>query len=157
MNISERYAEQFRSLYESFRTGCDSLEEMGLWDKESLGEMEVFYLNDLTAVILRLIASDGVVSRKEAEFVNLAFDLNYSVSELQAVYENCRDYIGASFEELFAGGVGMLKKINPRLAEAYRRLLSLVCAAVAESDGVVSPQEAAEAAKWQARFDKEEI
>ena len=157
MNISEKYAEQFRTLYESFRTGCDSLEEMGLWDKDSLGEMEVFYLNDLTAVILRLIASDGVVSRKEAEFVNLAFDLNYTVSELQAVYENCRDYIGASFEDLFAGGVGVLKEKNLRLADAYRRLLAIVCAAVAESDGIVSPEEAAEAAKWQTRFDGEEL
>jgi len=153
MTVSEKYAERFRIRYESFRTGCDSAEEMGLWDKENLGEMEVFYLNDITAVILRLIASDGIISGKEVDFVNRAFEFDYTLEELSGIYENCREQIGDSFEGLFEAGIRELNRINPRLVKAYRDLLAIVCAAVAESDGVVSAEEAQEAQRWKRYFE----
>ena len=42
MKNVEMYIDSFKMKHESFLIGCDSIEEMGLWDKEALGEMDVF-------------------------------------------------------------------------------------------------------------------
>ena len=52
MKNVEMYIDSFKMKYELFLIGCDSIEEMGLWDKKALGEMDVFYSNDLTSVII---------------------------------------------------------------------------------------------------------
>lgn len=43
MNELQKKVDFFKMKYESFLIGCDSIEEMELWDKNSLGEMEAFY------------------------------------------------------------------------------------------------------------------
>ena len=63
---------------------------MGLWDKEALGEMDVFYSNDLTSVIIRLIATDGKITQKEVDFLNETFDFEYTLDELIDVYKQGR-------------------------------------------------------------------
>ena len=65
MSNLENYTQSFRMKYESFLTGCDAMEELGLWDKENLGEMEGYYVNDMVSVIIRLIATDGRITEKE--------------------------------------------------------------------------------------------
>ena len=138
------YIDSFKMKHESFLIGCDSIEEMGLWDKEALGEMDVFYSNDLTSVIIRLIATDGKITQKEVDFLNETFDFEYTLDELIDVYNSCKDDIGHAFDENFENGITYMRKINAKLADAYKELLSLICEIIIESDGVIAESEIAE-------------
>lgn len=140
----------FKSQYERFLIGCDAIEETGAWDKENLGEMDVFYENDLVGLLLRLIAADGRISEKEAEYVNKNFGFDYSAGQLADIYENCREAIGAPFDEKFKDGVRQMKAINGKLADAYAELLGLACDIVAASDGEIAPEEIEEAKRIKA-------
>lgn len=142
--------DSFKMKYESFLIGCDSIEEMGLWDKEAHGEMDVFYSNDLTSVIIRLIAADGKITQKEVDYLNETFDFEYSLEELIDVYNACRDDIGQAFDENFENGITYMRKINAKLADAYKELLSLICEIIIESDGVIAESEVSEVKRLKA-------
>ena len=144
MKNVEMYIDSFKMKHESFLIGCDSIEEMGLWDKDTLGEMDVFYTNDLTSVIIRLIATDGKITQKEVDFLNETFDFEYTLDELIDVYNSCKDDIGHAFDENFENGITYMRKINAKLADAYKELLSLICEIIIESDGVIAESEIAE-------------
>jgi hypothetical protein len=133
--------ESFKVKYEEFITGCDSIEEMGLWDKEALGEMDAFYANDLTSIIIRLIASDGKITQKEVDYFNDSFGFEYTLGELKDVYDSCKDDIGRSFDENFENGISYMRRVNSKLADAYKELLSLICDIIIESDGMISEAE----------------
>lgn len=150
MKNVEMYIDSFKMKHESFLIGCDSIEEMGLWDKEALGEMDVFYSNDLTSVIIRLIATDGKITQKEVDFLNETFDFEYTLDELIDVYNSCKDDIGHAFDENFENGITYMRKINAKLADAYKELLSLICEIITESDGVIAESEVAEVKRLKA-------
>lgn len=150
MKNVEMYIDSFKMKHESFLFGCDSIEEMGLWDKEALGEMDVFYSNDLTSVIIRLIATDGKITQKEVDFLNETFDFEYTLDELVDVYNSCKDDIGHAFDENFENGITYMRKINAKLADAYKELLSLICEIIIESDGVIAESEIAEVQRLKA-------
>ncbi len=141
MNRIEVLSEGFKLKYEKFLVGCDSLEETNRWDKESFGEMEVYYVSDLTGAIIRLIAADGNFSQTEADFINDVFGFNYSVSELKEIYEDFGEDVESAFVEEIENGISMMKSINEELAEAYKDLLHTVCDIVIASDGMVSSPE----------------
>lgn len=145
MENIDRLTQAFKNQYERFQIGCDAIEETGVWDKEAFGEMDVFYENDLVALILRLIAADGKIAAKEAEYLNKNFGFDYTPEKLAEVYENCRGAIGAEFDGKFKDGVARMKTINGKLAAAYEELLGTVCDIVIASDGEISPAEIQEA------------
>lgn len=136
--------ESFKMKYEAFLVGCDAIEEQGLWNKATLGEMEAFYANDLTSVIVRLIVADGKVTQREVEYLNDAFGFDYSVEELAELYDTCKEDIDRSFDENFENGISYMRKINTKLADAYKELLLLVCEIIIESDGVIAVPEISE-------------
>jgi uncharacterized tellurite resistance protein B-like protein len=142
--------EEFKVKYEKFLIGCDAVEEADVWNKQVLGEMDVFYENDLISIIIRLIVADGEISEKEAEYINRNFGFDYTVDFLKEVYENCREEIGDSFDEKFKSGVFYMKKVNEKLAAAYEELLGIVCDIVIESDGEISQAEIEEAKRIKA-------
>lgn len=150
MKSVEMYIDSFKMKHESFLIGCDSIEEMGLWDKEALGEMDVFYSNDLTSVIIRLIATDGKITQKEVDFLNETFDFEYTLDELIDVYNSCKNDIGHAFDENFENGITYMRKINAKLADTYKELLSLICEIIIESDGVIAESEIAEVKRLKA-------
>ncbi|MBE6917738.1 MAG: hypothetical protein E7470_07575 [Ruminococcaceae bacterium] len=150
MNNVSQYTQSFRMKYESFRTGCDSLEELGLWDKDVHGEMDVFYANDLVSVIIRLIAVDGKITQKEVDYLNKTFDFDYTREELCEVYSNCREEIGHAFDETFENGITYMRRINAKLADAYKELLALICEIVIKSDGVIAAVELEEVKRLKA-------
>lgn len=141
MKNIETYTDSFKMKYEAFINGCDSIEEIEQWDKEALGEMDVFYTNDLTSVIIRLIAVDGNISQKEVDYLNKAFGFEYTLDELVEVYENCIDNIDEAFDENFENGITYMRKINGKLADAYKELLYMICDIIINSDEVVSSAE----------------
>lgn len=141
MKKIDKYLESFKAMHEAFQIGCDSIEEQGLWDKEALGEMDVFYSNDLAGVIIRLIAADGKITFKEVDYLNRMFDFDYTLAELVKVYENCKDEIGHAFDENFENGISHMRKINAKLADTYKELLYLVCDIIIESDGMIADAE----------------
>ena len=141
MERIDELTNEFMTKLEQFMIGCDAVEDAEQWDKDENGEMELFFENDLVSVILRLIASDGEISEKEAEYLNKTFGFDYTGEELKEVYKNCSDEIGGSFDETFRDGVARLRAISEPLADAYNELLCLICDIIAESDGVVSPDE----------------
>ncbi len=147
------YIDSFKMKHESFIIGCDSIEELGLWDKETLGEMDVFYSNDLTSVIIRLIAVDGKITQKEVDYLNETFDFAYTLDELIDVYNCCKDDIGHAFDESFENGITYMRKINAKLADTYKELLSLICEIIIESDGVIAGSEVAEVKRLRALCD----
>ena len=136
--------EEFKSKYEKFLIGCDAIEELNQWNQEKYGEMDAFYQNDLVSVIIRLIAADGIISKKEVEYLNYNFGFAYTVDELADVYASCKEQIGHSFDESFANGITSMRAINSKLAEAYKELLVLICDIIMESDGVISKSESEE-------------
>ena len=143
-------SEEFRVKYDKFLLGCDAVENADVWNKKALGEMDVFYENDLITLILRLIVADGEISEKEAEYINRNFGFDYTVEYLREVYDNCREEIGESFDEKFKYGVGYMRKVNEKLAEAYEEILGIVCDIVIESDDEISPEEIEEAKRIKA-------
>ncbi len=144
MKNIQNHIESFKIKHELFINGCDSVEEMGLWDKSELGEMDAFYSNELSSIIIRLIASDGNISEKEVAYLNGTFGFNYTVDELREVYDNSRDDIGTAFDGSFENGISHMRKINPKLADAYKELLALICTIIIESDGITAKEELAE-------------
>ena len=153
MKNVDTYIESFNLKYEMFLNGCDSIEEMQLWDKDLLGEMDAFYSNDISSVIIRLIASDGNITSKEVDYFNETFGFEYTIDELVEIYDSCKDDIGHSFDENFENGITYMRKINPKLADAYKELLALICAIIIESDGIVADEEIAEVKRLQAMCD----
>ena len=133
--------ESFKTKYESFITGCDSIELDEVWDKTEYGEMDVFYENELLSVILSLIIADGKISDEEVKYLNDNFGFFYTVGELKNVYLNCGEEIENYFESNFQAGYEKIKTINGKLAAAYKELFELICQIISESDGVVSEEE----------------
>lgn len=136
--------ESFKLKHERFIIGCDAVEEMGLWDKEAHGEMDVFYANDLVSVILRIIAADGTITDREVTYLNETFGFAYTTEELTEVYDNCAEDVGCAFDETFENGITLMRAINAKLADAYKELLGLVCEIIIYSDGVLTPSEVEE-------------
>lgn len=133
--------ESFKTKYESFITGCDSIELDEVWDKTEYGEMDVFYENELLSVILSLIIADGKISDEEVKYLNDNFGFSYTVDELKNAYLNCGEEIENYFESNFQAGYEKIKTINGKLAAAYKELFELICQIISESDGVVSEEE----------------
>lgn len=133
--------ESFKTKYESFITGCDSIELDEVWDKTEYGEMDVFYENELLSVILSLIIADGKISDEEVKYLNDNFGFSYTVDELKNAYLNCGEEIENYFESNFQAGYEKIKTINGKLAAAYKELFELICQIISESDGVVSEGE----------------
>lgn len=134
-------SESFKMKYEKFLIGCDSIEEIDLWDKEAYGEMDGFYSNDIVSVIIRLIAADGSFTEKETAYLNDLFGFDYTAEELKGIYDDCGDSIENLFEKDLGEGIANLKKINDKLADIYKDLLLTVCDIVIESDGVIDRAE----------------
>lgn len=144
MKNIEQSVENFKFKHELFINGCDSIEEAHQWDVERLGDMDAFYTNDLASIIIRLVAVDGSISQKEVDYTNETFGFSYTLEELTEVYNSCIDDIDQSFDENFHNGISYMRKINSKLADAYKELLCLICDIIIESDGVVTPEEADE-------------
>ena len=136
------YMDSFKWKYESFSNGCDAIEEAGLWDMETYGEMDAFYANDMVSVILRLIGIDGKITQREVDYLNETFDFHYSLEELALLYKTCREDVGRAFDESFDNGLSLMRKINEKLADAYKELLFLILNIVAESDGMATSERA---------------
>ena len=147
MKRIDMLTEEFKTKYERFLIGCDALEDLHLWDKEEHGEMDVFYQNDLVSVILRLIAVDGEISEKEAEYLNKNFGFAYTAATLEDIYKSCAEEVSHSFDEQFENGVTYMRSINEKLAEAYKELLGLICDIIIESDDVIAAEEIEETKK----------
>lgn len=148
MKNLEMNTESFKTKYEAFINGCDSIEDMGLWDKESFGEMEAFYSNDLISIIIRIIATDKSIEQKEVDYLNKTFGFDYTKEQLVEVYNSCyENIVSESFDENFENGITYMRKINSKLADAYKELLYLVCKIIIESDGVVAETEVVEVEK----------
>lgn len=141
MNRLEALSEGFKLKYEKFLAGCDSIEELGEWDKENLGEMDVYYVSDLTGVIIKLIAADGKFTQAETDYINDIFGFNYTIKELEDIYGEFGDDIDAVFSEEMENGISKMKHINKKLAAAYKDLLQTVCDIIIASDGVISSPE----------------
>lgn len=150
MNELQHYVDSFQAQYDAFRTGCDALEEQGVWSTELRGEMDAFYTNELVSVIIRLIAADGTITCREVEYLNKTFGFDYSLEALIAVYENCKEEIDRAFDEQFENGITHMRTINQKLADTYKELLRLVCRILIASDGVVAASEVAEAERLMA-------
>lgn len=141
MKNLEMYIESFKMKHELFLIGCDSIEEMGLWNKEEYGEMDAFYSNDLLSVIIRLIATDGKITQREVDYLNKTFEFDYTLEELAEAYDLCKEDIGCSFDESFENGITYMRKINSKLADAYKELLCLICDIIIASDGIITDSE----------------
>lgn len=150
MKSIDALTEEFKAKYERFILGCDALEELDSWDRDALGEMDVYYENELLGMILRLIVADGEISAKECRSLNDCFGFEQTPETLSAVYENCREKYTRPIEEAFTESFRLMEGVNAKLADAYRELLSLICDILIGSDGVIQPSEIKEAERIRA-------
>ena len=144
MNHLDLLTEEFQNKLDRFLIGCDSIEELDGWDKEANGEMDLYYQNDLLSVILHLIAADGVVGKREVEYLNRNFGFCSTVDEVKAIYRDCCENLGDAFLQNFQSDIDLLRSINEKLFDAYRELLDVICRIISESDRGVSEEERAQ-------------
>lgn len=137
MKRIDELSEGFRLKYEKFVIACDAVEEEGKWDKEQYGEMEVFYESDILGAILEVIASDGVICEKEAEYINKNFSLDYTPEQLKEIYENYREARAEEFDVQLKEGIAKLRAISEELADSYRELFLIICDIIMESDDLI--------------------
>lgn len=141
MDKLKMYSESFKTKFENFIIGCDSVEDLGLWDKAKHGEMEAFYSADMVSIIIRLIAVDGKIVPQEVTYINDVFGFDYTIDELRAIYADCKEALDTLFTEGMENGYSYMKRINEKLAEAYKELVLLVCDIIIECDGVIAEAE----------------
>lgn len=144
MNRLNQLTDDFKFKLDKFLIGCDALEELNEWDKNTYGEMDAYYQNDMIGIILRLIAADGEIEDPEVEYLNKNFGFEYTTEELRDVYAYCHDAFDLSFDEQVKAGITLIQSINEKLAIAYKDLVVLICDIICESDGVVEAEEVAE-------------
>jgi len=141
MENLKNYSESFKLKFEKFLNGCDSIEEMGLWNLEENGEMDVYYSADMTSIIIRMIAADGEIDQKEAEYLNDFFGFGYTAEELTSIYNDLGANIDNIFDEEAVNGLNAMRAINDKLAEAYVDLIATACDIIIASDGVIDRAE----------------
>ena len=147
MSNAKEYIDDFKANYEHFMLSCDAVEEEGKWPLDALGEMNAYFMNDFACVIIKLVTADGKIDEEELAFLNDALGFEYKAKELEELYKNDGDRIDAYFETELDDSLAMIKGINEKLAEAYRRLLIMIGKIVTQSDGVVTEEEKAAAQK----------
>ena len=140
MTKLERLTAGFQIQFEKFLIACDAAEAEGLWDAEANGEMEAWYTQDLTCIILKLAAADGSISAAEAKTVRDLFDFDYTSEELLEVFDTQREYLDRLVAEDVRADADRLAAIRPALADAYRELVALACEIVSESDGLAQAE-----------------
>ena len=141
MNNIDVLTEEFKKKLEGFELTCDSLDDLGSWDKEENGEMDVYFINELVSIILRLIAADGVISAGEADYLSKNFGFDYSVEELELIYENCRGELENSFGDRLADDIEKIRSVDELLVKDFKDLAEAACDILASSDGVVTDEE----------------
>ncbi len=143
-------SEGFRLKYERFMNSCDMQENLRNWDVEENGDMDVFFLNYLVSFILRIVAADGRISKDEVKYVNETFGFRYSKEDLTAAYEECKDVIGAEFEDQFRKDLELMRSVSEVILRQYLDLLDTVCDIIIRSDGIVDRSETEEAKRIRA-------
>ena len=134
--------ENFRQDLEEFTDGCRENQEAGGWDSDNNGDMDDYYVQNLMSCMLRIIGSDGNISRREAEFFNACFGTENTVQELDRMYDDSEDILsGEEFETRLREDFAQLKRINTPLADSYRDLWLSACEILIASDGQLLPQE----------------
>ena len=154
MSNAKEYIDDFKANYDQFMMSCDAIEEEGKWPLDELGEMNAYFMNDFACVIIKLVAADGKIDEEELAFLNDALGFEYKAEELEELYKNDGDRIDAYFETELDDSLAMIRGINEKLAEAYRRLLIMIGKIVTQSDGVVTEEEKAAAQKLIDALDK---
>ena len=141
MKKIDELTDSFKTRLDHFTIGCDSIEEIELWNKEESGELDVFCLNEFVSTILRLVAADDVITEQEADYVNKNFGFSYTADELKDIYENCQFVINDSFEERIREDIQLVSGVNAKLGEEFKELISLICGIIAASDNKISEEE----------------
>lgn len=154
MSNAKEYIDDFKANYDQFMMSCDAIEEEGKWPLDELGEMNAYFMNDFACVIIKLVTADGKIDEEELAFLNDALGFEYKAKELEELYKNDGDRIDAYFETELDDSLAMIRGINEKLAEAYRRLLIMIGKIVTQSDGVVTEEEKAAAQKLIDALDK---
>lgn len=137
----------FKLYYEKFLIACDAQEESLAWPVEELGELDAWLSNEMSCLMLRLIAADGVFRPEEAARLNEALGFGYTAGEMEALYADCGERIDGFLEEGLPESLRLLARLNPLLEADYREMLRLLARLVIESDEEISPAELAAAEK----------
>ena len=137
MSNYEQYALAFKHHYDELLISCDALEQEGLWPTEELGEMDMYFANDISCVLVKLIAADGKFDELEVSFMNEALGFHYTPGELEEVYEECWERLPDLFTETVPESIRTLYDLNPSLADTYREMLKALCKFVTACDGEV--------------------
>lgn len=153
MKNLESMAYEFRFKFEKFMLGCESAQEIEHWNIERFGEMDAFYSNELTILVLKLVVSDGQVSHKEVEFINNLFGFDYSVEKLVELCSLSHEEVSYYVDEELDNGMALLQRINKKLASFYRDLMLLLCEIIIACDGDINVAELTEAKKLRAILD----
>ena len=140
MNTLEKAAELNRR-YAEFIDSCDSREESTKWDVEQRGQMEMYIANELTCILLRLSASDGIITDEEAALYNTVMGTEYSTAELKDIYDSLSDAINSYSVEGIVADMNTLKDEFPELAADYAVIVCDACELLVGSDGLVSEDE----------------
>ena len=142
--------DKFASKLDSFTSAC---EEQESWDSEKYGNMADFYVQSLMSTMLRVIASDGNISRKEAEFFNVCFDADLTAAQLDKMYDDSEDILsGDDYDSQLREDFDLLKAVSPALADDYRDIWLTACEILIASDGQLLPQEMEDAKHLKSLF-----
>lgn len=139
----ERLIASFVVRKELFFIGCESVDEQGLWDQETRGDMRLYFENALVSAILRIMASDERFSKSETGFLADTFEIRYTAEELMELYQSIDfEESAEQFVRKLAADAELLRGKAEGLEEAFRELVILVCRIIGQMDGITQEESA---------------
>lgn len=120
---------EYTLLWEKFAIACDKMEQDGIWDAEQYGGMKAYFANDMLCILLKLAASDKIVTYTECDMINDIIGTTITRDEANEILTQLGDVDG-----MISQGYALLRELNAEVAGEYKDVVRLACIAVSESD-----------------------
>jgi len=129
----------FTFQWERLINGFDSTEELGLWNKEEYGEMEVYCENVLITVLMHFMAVDNTITQAEVDAINSMFGFEFTLDNIMNICETMEEEL-ENYVEAPKQMINVIEDANPKIAEAFKTLLIDACSSILESDSMTSEE-----------------
>lgn len=120
---------EYAVLWEKFADACDKMERDGIWETEQYGGMKAYFANDMLCILLKLAASDKIVTYTECDMINDIIGTTITRDEANEILTQLGDVDG-----MVSQGYALLRELDAKAAGDYKDMIRLACIAVSESD-----------------------
>ena len=137
----DRLSAEFKELYDAFALGCEAADSDGRWNAAEEGPMEGYAFSALAGAILSLMVADGNVGESETEYLDRTFGFDYTVDDLLGLFRFSARDLRENAVPNVKDAADKIRLADKDLAGTFRRLLTLACRILSESDdGVLNAE-----------------